>query len=308
MTPRDRVYLGLKRRFLTSVLKYHSRRGVFPIEIRTTVGLGARLEWCLEIMAYCDERSLRPQFKFSYPTSLKSEDYFDAFFSIKGSGRASARFARISSIIELDLGKDYDSVLNLDLAQYLIAKYLIIKEEIIREVDAFCARRFANRWVLGVHYRGTDKRLESPPISYETVKANIDRYLQLYPDTDSIFIATDDLNFLRSMKDAFLSPAIISRDDEVRSSDGSSVHRSPHTDKYAVNRDAIVNCLILSRCDGLLKTSSILSDWSKLFNPELPIVLLSRSYDEHLWFPERELMKENLFEPVRTDEPATPRA
>jgi hypothetical protein len=63
-------------------------------------------------------------------------------------------------------------------------------------------------------------------------------------------------------------------------------------------RDAIVNCLILSRCEALLKTASILSAWSKLFNPRLPVVMLNRPPDEHLWFPERVLVGENLFEPL----------
>ena len=59
-----------------------------------------------------------------------------------------------------------------------------------------------------------------------------------------------------------------------------------------------MNCLILSRCAALLKTASILSGWSKLFNPALPVVMLNRPPEENLWFPERVLVGENLFEPV----------
>jgi hypothetical protein len=295
----DRVQLGLKRLRISTVLTYHSHRGVFPIEIRSTVGLGAKLEWCLEIMAYCDENRLLPQFKFSYPTSAPSDDYFSSFFKISGSPEKPVRFVPISSIIELNLGKDYDTVLSVDLAHYLITKYLVIREEVVREVDEFCTQHFTKRRVLGVHYRGTDKILESPVVSYESVRANIDRYVQLYPDTECIFIATDDLNFLQNIQAASLGRAIISRDDAVRSRDGRSIHESLDTDKYAINRDAIVNCLILSRCDALLKTSSILSDWAKLFSPQLPTVMLNEPYTEHLWFPERELIKENLFEPIK---------
>jgi hypothetical protein len=295
----DRVQLGLKRLRISTVLTYHSRRGVFPIEIRSTVGLGAKLEWCLEIMAYCDENSLLPQFKFSYPTSASSDDYFSSFFKIRGSPEKPVRFVPISSIIELNLGKDYDTVLSVDLAHYLITKYLVVREEVVQEVEKFCTQHFARRRVLGVHYRGTDKILESPAVSYESVRANIDRYVQLYPDTDCIFIATDDLNFLHDIQAASIGRSIISRDDAVRSRDGRSIHESLDTDKYAINRDAIVNCLILSRCDALLKTSSILSDWAKLFNPQLPTVMLNEPYTEHLWFPERELIKANLFEPIK---------
>jgi hypothetical protein len=282
------------------MLRNHSRRGVLPVEIRSDVGLGARLEWCLEIMAYCSENGLVPQFKFSYPDSAEGEDYFAGLFSIRGSDeRQAASFITISSIVELDLGKDYDAILNIEMAQDLISKYLVVNEDVIGEVDAFCRLHFSGRKVLGVHYRGTDKVLESPTVSPETVRKNIGRYLQLYPETERIFIATDDLSFLQGVRTSPLRRPIVFRDDAVRSRDGSPVHRFSHTDRYAMNRDAIVNCLLLARCDALMKTSSILSDWSKLFNTSLPVVVLNEPYAEYLWFPERDLIQQNLFQPIR---------
>jgi hypothetical protein len=123
------------------------------------------------------------------------------------------------------------------------------------------------------------------------VRRNIDHYLELFPHTDRIFVATDDARFLDYLQNASLSRPIVCREDSFRSRDGSSIHESPDTDKYAINRDAIVNCLILSRCEALLKTASILSAWSKLFNPRLPIVVLNQPPDENLWFPERVLVE-----------------
>src|SRR6266508_269745 len=93
----------INRSLISLVAKYNSRNGVFAVEIRSTVGLGARLAWCLEILAYCDENGLIPQFKFSYPNSEKSEDYFGQFFGIKGvldKGK-SPTFIKIASITEL---------------------------------------------------------------------------------------------------------------------------------------------------------------------------------------------------------------
>jgi hypothetical protein len=272
---------------------------VFAVEIRSTVGLGAKLEWCLEIMAYCDEKGLLPQFRFSYPDARQEPvDYFGSLFRIRDSPERRARFVKISSIVELDLGKDYDRVLTIDLANSLINKYLVVREEVVSEVDDFCRQHFDSRRVVGVHYRGTDKVRESPMVPYDSVRRNLDQYLELYPETDCIFVATDDANFLDHLRNASLSRAIVCRDDSFRSRDGTSIHESSDTDKYAINRDAIVNCLILSRCEALLKTASILSGWSKLFNPRLPVVMLNRPSDEHLWFPERVLVGQNLFEPV----------
>jgi Nodulation protein Z (NodZ) len=271
---------------------------VLGVEIRSTVGLGAKLEWCLEIMAYCDDRGLLPQFRFSYPDARVPADHFGSLFSIRDARDGPARFVTISSIVELDLGEDYDRVLTIDRASHLIRKYLVVKDNVIEEVDDFCRRHFAERRVLGVHYRGTDKVVESPFVPYDRVRRNIDRYLELYPNTDRVFVATDDARFLDYMQNASLGRGLLCREDSFRSRDGSSIHESSETNKHAINRDAIVNCRILSRCEALLKTASILSAWSKLFNPRLPVVMLNRPPEVNLWFPERVLVGENLFEPL----------
>jgi hypothetical protein len=249
-------------------------------------------------MAYCDDHGLLPRFRFSYPDARSPEDHFGSLFSIRDAREGPARFVTISSIVELDLGEDYDRVLTIGRASSLIRKYLVVKDDVVEEVDDFCRRHFAERRVLGVHYRGTDKVVESPFVPYDRVRRNIDRYLELYPGTDRVFLATDDARFLDYMRNTSLGRELLSREDSFRSRDGSSIHESSETNKHEINRDAIVNCLILSRCEALLKTASILSAWSKLFNPRLPVVMLNRPPDEHLWFPERVLVGENLFEPL----------
>ena len=84
--------------------------------------------------------------------------------------------------------------------------------------------------------------------------------------------------------------------------EGKTIKRTYHTtqtqNKYEINRDAIVNALILSRCDALMKTSSILSAWSKLFNPGLPLIMLNKPFEQCRWFPERDLIDNVLYDPV----------
>jgi hypothetical protein len=299
MKPLSRIKSRIKRFFISLIVRYNSRKGMLAIDIRSTVGLGAKLEWSLEIMAYCDENGLIPQFKFSYPNSAKSEDYFGRFFRIKDMKDKPSRFVKISSITELSLGKDYNEMLNIELATHLINKYLIVNEDVKREVRNFCFKHFGNRRVLGVHYRGTDKARESAIAPYDRVRRNIEHYLKLYPETDCVFIAADDMNFIENIEKSSINRPIIYRNDSFRSRDGSSIHESVHTNKYEINKDAIVNCLILSRCNALVKTASILSGWSILFNPQLPVVLINKPYDEYLWFPERDLIRRNLFEPIK---------
>jgi hypothetical protein len=293
-----RLSLALKRFLVSLRARQIARSGVLGVEIRSTVGLGARLEWCLEIMAHCDERGIEPRFRFSYPDARPPRDHFEPLFRVRGTEERSARFVRISSIVELDLGRDYDRELTIDRASGLIRKHLQVKEDVVAEVDEFRRRYFGGGPIVGVHYRGTDKVVESPPVPYDRARRNIEHYLERYPDTGGVFVATDDARFLDYLRGAPVGRRLIYRDDSFRSTDGRSIHESAATDKDQINRDAIVNCLILSRCAALLKTASILSAWSKLFNPGLPVVMLNRPPDENLWFPERVLIGENLFEPV----------
>ena len=280
--------------------KYNAQIGVFAVEFKSSVGLGAKLEWCLEIIAYCDDHGLIPQIKFSFPNSDESDDHFGCFFRINGAVDNSnlPRFIKVSSIAELNLGKEYDRLLNIELASLLINKYLVVREEIVSEVDEFCFEHFANRTILGVHYRGTDKGEESPIVPYDRVTRNIEHYIKLHADTDGVFVASDDVNFIEYIEKASLSRPILYRNDSYRARDGKSIHKSAITDKYEITRDALVNCLLLSRCDALLKTASILSAWSKLFSPRLPVVMLNRPYGEFQWFPERDLLDNTYFKPI----------
>ncbi|MBT8133990.1 MAG: hypothetical protein KJO03_05735 [Gammaproteobacteria bacterium] len=278
------------------LVKLKIKRGTFAVDINSIHGIGAKLIWVLEILAYCEEKNLRPRFKFSYPDTEDYKNYFDMFFEINDSSGHND-FIKIKSIGELGLDKNYNNVLNFNLSSYLIDKYLVIKDDVLSEVDKFYAKNFGNNTVLGVHYRGTDKSLEAPYVPYDRVERNINYYLEKYPETDAIFLSSDDENFIDYIKKCSVNRPVCYRDDSFRSADDAAIHHSGQ-DKYEINRDAIINALILSKCDALMKTSSILSAWSKLLRPELPLIMLNQPYNDCRWFPERELMKDVLFEPV----------
>ena len=276
------------------IFKANVQNKLVAVEINNTIGIGARLAWVLEILAYCDEHHLQPQFRFTYPGS--STDYFKPFFRITTDAPALAppiQFVKIFTIGELELGKNYDTVLTVELASHLIKKYLGIDEDILREVDTFCAENFADPNVLGIHYRGTDKSTEAPAVTYEQVQENIELYIKKFPETTAIFVSTDDHHFLKYMQNGAIERPVTSREDSFRAKDNAPIHLGNHN-KYDINRDALVNSLLLSRCRALIKTASILSGWSVLFNPDIQLIMLNHPYDKY--FPERALMERVLYE------------
>jgi hypothetical protein len=54
---------------------------VFAVEIKSSVGLGAKLEWGLEILAYCHENGLVPQLKFFLSEFRKIRGFISQNFS-----------------------------------------------------------------------------------------------------------------------------------------------------------------------------------------------------------------------------------
>jgi len=283
-------------------------KGVMAVEIRNTIGIGARLAWVLEILAFCDEKQLQPQFKFTYPDS--KTDYFAQFFSIHDDyacADASVKFVKIFTISELDLGKNYDTELTVEFASYLIKKYLVIREDVLQEVEGFWQKHFFDnesffnnkktfeKSILGVHFRGTDKSTEAPVVTYEYVEENIKIFLKKYPQTSGVFVSSDDHHFITYIKDRTIGVPVVSRNDSYRATNNEAIHLS-RQNKYDINRDAIVNCLLLARCHALIKSASILSAWSVLFNPEILLVMLNAPFEQY--FPERALLERVVYDPV----------
>ncbi len=125
---------------------------------------------------------------------------------------------------------------------------------------------------IGVHYRGTDKSEDSPAVAYHAVSAAI-RSLQQSESIarSAIFVATDDQGFLEHARHAF--PGQVAALDIQRSEDGRPLHKA-RGGGFARGTEAVMDCLLLSRCHRLIRTPSNLGLCSTFFNPRLPVTLV----------------------------------
>lgn len=288
-----------KRLKISYKVKNQIRKGVFAIEIKNHLGIGARLIWCLEILLYCKENNLKPFFKFTYEDSNENEDYFSAFFQIPDTEPpAKLKFITISTIGDLSFPKNYNKELDIVTANQLLQKYIVPLKDIAVEVNSFFDKELKGGNTLGVHYRNTDKKSEAPPVTYEYALKNIDECFIRKPLLERVFITSDDKEFIEFMKNSHISSKVVFRNDSFRSNDGTAIHERFDLNKYDINKDAIVNMLILTKCSFIIKTASILSSCSLLFNPEIPFIMLNKPYDNKLWFPESELIKKTEFQSI----------
>lgn len=98
--------------------------------------------------------------------------------------------------------------------------------------------------------------------------------------TFKLFVATDEQLFLTYIENAF--PNLVISHNASRSADGTPLHLGrSDINPYQQGEDAIIDCLLLSKGDILIRTSSNLSAWSSYFNPYIPVIDLSKAYWQH---------------------------
>lgn len=161
-------------------------------------------------------------------------------------------------------------------AHQLLKKYIKVKPHIKTIVNTFVNENFRNMTVIGIHYRGTDKISEAPRAEYRAMVAHLEEVrAELNVKEFLIFVATDEKAFLEFIKAKYPNRVIYYN--SIRSSGKRPVHLSSK-ENYKKGEDAIVDCILLSKCTYLIKTSSNLSMISTFFNPKLPVVHVTKRY------------------------------
>ena len=160
-------------------------------------------------------------------------------------------------------------------ASRLIHNHVKIKKDILDLAQDFATRHFES-YTIGVHFRGTDKHIEAPRVAYEEVlNAIINQIQTINADRYTIFVATDEQQFLEYIQGYFPDKVIATQ--ATRSDNGFNVHS--HSDQpYEIGFEALLDAILLSKCDVLIRTSSSLSLWSTYYNPEIPEIILNHRF------------------------------
>lgn len=288
-----RRYLVQRRKLLRLRFRQRHNKGIFSVNLGRRSGFFATLSGCTWIYSYCDDRHLIPHVTSTnsfYVDPARGPDFLGYFFENPDQHRIDASVvarASIQKIQELGLPTRCFSQMTLERAAMLVRKYMHVRREIVDEVDRFASAQFEREPVLGVHFRGTDKHKEAPPVSSEQCVRVIRRFLNDHPEVHRIFVASDMAPFISTMREEFRSSRLSFCDDQ-RSDGKVAVHHPEFGgDNYKKGREALVNCLLLARCSTLIRCSSTMSGWASIFNPHLPVILLNQPYTEALWFPDR---------------------
>ena len=279
-------------------------QGLFVIDLNAdSQGFFAQLNWCLHIYNYCEANKLTPYVLLSGPAYVeidKGKDWFSYFFynpSLTQEQEYTIRNNAVHSsvvkhISDLGTSRFWEHKMTLPYATELQRKYMVIQPHIQEKVAHYYLAHLEGKVTLGLHYRGSDKISEAPRISWEAFREKIRSYLNSHPQINSIFVASDEENFKDLVETEFSELSVCHYDDKIKACGNIPPHKRDNVSNYLKGEEALINSLLLSRCDHLLKTPSFLSAWSKIFNPELCVTMVSVPYEGKLWFPDKEILRQ----------------
>lgn len=216
---------------------------------------------------------------FDEPFGLNWWEYY--FEPIRYGSSDGTKIEHVGDMLKSHWGTEVISNMTRESAAYIINKYIKIKPHIQSKIDNFYQNNFSKNYTIGVAYRGTDKSSEALRVSFEKVSETVytfiqERRLKNY----KIFVATDEQNLLDFMIERFGS-RIIHIDAHRSLDDHTPVHHSDgymvEKDRYQIGEEALMDCVLLSKTNVLIKTHSNLSSSAANFSPLLEVINLNHA-------------------------------
>jgi len=169
-----------------------------------------------------------------------------------------------SNLFQKDFFKDTNTE---DLRQYF-RDNLKVNQRYKKIITFFSKKHFRNKKVLGVHFRGTSYK-RSPGHPFPATKKQILKkinQLQLNESYDKIFFVTEEENYKKflvsnlSSKSLFLNSSYRSDKNDAFEIYPRRLHR------FKLGREALLEAMLLSKCDALIYITSNISSASIAWN------------------------------------------
>ncbi len=151
------------------------------------------------------------------------------------------------------------------MAHDLIERHIRVKPFVTKKVNKFYNSKMKNHFNIGIHYRGTDKVSEVPQVTYAQMLDRIRDILGIYKQDVRLFVATDEQGFLKEMIREFGDRVVYL--DNYRSKNKQPIHIDSKQAPFQMGLEALLDCLLLSKCDILIRTTySNVSQTALFFN------------------------------------------
>lgn len=157
----------------------------------------------------------------------------------------------------------------------LINNYIHLKPAIKEKIKKFAAcNGFGKDFIIGIHYRGTDKAREERRVEYKEFYEAIKGYIKISDRKDfKLFIASDEENFISYMKEKYPNKVCCNPIFRVKINKGKGLHYI-HPSHYQSGLDALLDCYLLAKSNVIIRTESTLSWVSSFINPDIEVVTI----------------------------------
>lgn len=146
-----------------------------------------------------------------------------------------------------------------------IGRYVEPKAHIKEKVEVFYEKYLNNSFVLGIHIRGTDLHY-APVVSPAEYFPYIDQWIEQEP-TLKIFLATDQAQYIPVFEKRYGNRLTYA--DCFRSDNEVAPFQRTELSPYQKGEEVLLDILLLSRADFLIKGSSNVGEMALYFNPGL---------------------------------------
>jgi len=161
----------------------------------------------------------------------------------------------------------------------VINKYVKVKPTVTKKVEEFASKHFSGD-ILGVHVRGTDKKLEYPhkALPLSAYLDAIEAYLTVKPNA-KIYVASDNNEAIGEIVKTFGREKIIAYG-AVRMKNYLSADPICLTSATGPmhGEEVLIECTLLSKTDHLICTDSNVAAAALYMNPDITTTYLNRQY------------------------------
>ena len=256
-----------------------------PVDIYQRCGIGAVITQALRFYNYADQRSLDTVIISTNPlyAARRGKDFLSDYFERSGIVQSKALRGRA---YDWALWRVIDTHVPLADATRLFNQHFRPNKRVRQAIAEVMGSRAA--FDFSVHYRGTDKMLESGQVSEEKIFAAIDDVLLGLDRPADVFLATDDAAFDARIR-AQYSACRFTSYNLGSAEPGVARHFSNiSADEKAL--EAIVNIFLIAAAPICIRTSSYLSAISKIANPAMATRTVNITLKGSKLFPEREII------------------
>jgi hypothetical protein len=149
--------------------------------------------------------------------------------------------------------------------QAFTAKYIRVRQEILGHVEGILRAHVDGQFLVGAHIRGTDMRY-APTVPLESYIQQLDNMVS-ENDQIRIFIATDQQQYIEILKKRYGDRMFFQ--DCLRSHNAMNQQTFKREDKSKLGEEVLIDALLLSSCDFILKCPSAVGEFAHYFNPDL---------------------------------------